>query len=521
MTLAEARSKADIREACRNSLSNFARFFFKMKRPWQPFQFQMMDWWAARKDQNAAVFAPRGSYKSTLLLLIYLCWRLCYDRDYTGGICRTASELAVEGVREVRRMLESPLIVEVFGPVVDPHHKALATGFNVLGRTLPIHKDPNCFGMGFLQPRVQGTHPREWILDDAWTYGNTRTPQARASHLQWFRSQLYFALETKGQGIKILNTFWHPQDLGATLVKGMLVDCHLRVPAQNPDGSSIWPDVWPNERGKFDDEGKPLLTLQEERELLGEVAFRNQLLCDPFFREDLHLDPEQFLYWTEPEQLPAIGRGAIVRYGLDPGGTGRQKKERSPWFGLVRALGHAATKTQFVTDAVMRRLSLHQQADLVEEYYRQLPGLITFERNGLGVGLYEELRRRGIPSRAPHVSDDPDFRASIISLRVDQKLIVFSRKHTDLLRQLSEAPDGRPNDLVNALYYALETVEPQGGWPSVVDTTPPFDLPRYRGGLDDPFRLPDDVPGEVPEDPAEWHRLAEAPVEESLTLERW
>ncbi len=106
-------------------------------------------------------------------------------------------------------------------------------------------RDPSVRATGYGKP-IQGVRADLLIPDDVVTWGTSLTKRARVKLERWFRSGISGRLTNRSR-VWFLNTAYHPQDLGRTLVaKDGYTE--VRIAARTPTGASVWPAKWSDEQ---------------------------------------------------------------------------------------------------------------------------------------------------------------------------------------------------------------------------------------------------------------------------------
>lgn len=171
------------------------------------------------------VFMPPRYWKSRSVSQLFPPWALGKNHDLRFILTSYAADLASKHSKEARDLLVSEKYAAVFGdlasvndPVVlDPDSKAAATwevkGYN--GGMLSA-------GVG---GGVTGFGANVFIIDDPFKNREEASSKARReSVIEFFRSVVYFRLDTAGSAIIIPMTRWDQEDIAGELLRMMVSD---------------------------------------------------------------------------------------------------------------------------------------------------------------------------------------------------------------------------------------------------------------------------------------------------------
>jgi hypothetical protein len=469
---------------------------------------------------NALIVAPPGSRKSTYLVEDWSCFNLCRNPDWTGLIVRATLDRGQEQMDPIRSTLKSKLIEKFYGRVI-------AEGFDTK-KGLKRHgrrrndANPSLKVVG-LDGDWSGLHVGNLMWDDVAIRDNQKSADAIAALVDLLEHMTQ-RLRNTGRGVRWVNNFICPNDAPQQMMReGFFRGCHWVFPAELTNGKSACPLLWPDEPGLLNGDGELKATLAELRDQLGARKYRLFMLCQPIGTGDRSIPDDAFRFWAhsgkcEPGDLELTDelRAKLhIRYGLDPGGGGKTVSERrSAWFGLVKLGVNPDNGVHYVLRHAMYKGGVKDHCDVVQAWFEDEPGLVVCERNNIGAAYYQELRDRDIPSRDPHVDFDHATRIEHIRLRMEKgRMLLYHEEPNDryptLERQLRNAPYGLPRDGADGLFHAMEPVRSRVALGAVVvnphDAAALEELRQLEPSLD-----VDALP-EMPEEPAEWHELAEAP----------
>lgn len=204
--------------------------------------------WHAFLDANrlAVLWAPVEHGKTQQVAIGRLIWLLGKDVTRRLAIISNTTSQAAKLLSAVKAHIEqNPRVKEVFPHLVrspnpqDPWH---STAITVSRPT--IAKDPSIQALGVTGP-VVGSRLDGAILDDVLDFENTHTAEQLQKLEDWFDSTLWPRL-TEFAFCHVINTPWHPEDLGHRLAKRSGWASRRYTAVLNPDDpQEQWKPLWP------------------------------------------------------------------------------------------------------------------------------------------------------------------------------------------------------------------------------------------------------------------------------------
>lgn len=177
----------------------------------------------AGKVPRLMVFAPPRSGKSELCSRRFPAYALGRNPKSNIISCSYASELAERMSRDVKRIIESPQYKDVFPTVHLPQGRGALSGVNKSDLWEPVDANGGVFGGSYRAAGVnggitgQGMHIG--IIDDpAKDYAMASSKTYQEGVIDWYDTTFFTRRDPKINGILIILTRWHPNDLAGQLL---------------------------------------------------------------------------------------------------------------------------------------------------------------------------------------------------------------------------------------------------------------------------------------------------------------
>jgi len=275
----------------------------------QPFQRQIIE--AIGQKRRVLINAFRGSGKSELVTVGYVCWRIGNNRDIRIIIACKNESLAKSFLRRITSIMKSDVYIAVFGELVPPERVGIWADTEKIVQGRALHAQGlTLFGIG-TGAAVAGRRADLVVVDDCADADNSATVIQRAHLSTWFFEQLEPVLEPGGCFF-VNGTRWSTRDIYAEVHDSWQTRfgddfTFIRVPVleKGDDGEwySVWEDRFPTEemRGYWRD--RPL-------------EFARQMLNSPVdtstaFLQKQWLDQNLFPRLKVPQEL-------TIFFGVDP-----------------------------------------------------------------------------------------------------------------------------------------------------------------------------------------------------------
>ncbi len=323
--------------------------------------------------------------------------------------------------------------------------------------------------------KLRGLHHKQWrptlmIWDDLENDEAVESEDRRRKLRQWFFKAV---LSSRGKGgrIRIIGTILHPESLLAELVdlelnKRWTKRVWAAPDPDDPQGVSLWPEVWPLER------------LAAKKEEIGSVFYAQEFQNNPIDEETALFKEEWFRYF-EDHELASL---QLAHYAACDPSLG--KTDRSDFSAILDGLVAPTGGTIYVDEADIRRRKPQEIVeDAIEHGRRHEYVAFGFEAVGFQSVLKADLERasdeRGtyLPVvEVDHEGIPKDLRIRRLSPLIERGAIKFRKTQTTLLSQLkSYKPKGRQHDDgPDALEMLVRLIGGQiGGGPRIRSFAPP------------------------------------------------
>jgi predicted phage terminase large subunit-like protein len=304
-------------------------------------------------------------------------------------------------------------------------------------KRLGRRKEPTLTAVGSGQGLV-GRHHDGVVADDLVAQRTSATQKARERLRDWFANILAPTL-LPGAFLHLVGTRHHPLDLyGGALSRGVPTNEGSRS-AVLPDGSALFPARWPLDR------------LEERRREMGPAAFALQYQNDPSLAMGSFFRSEWFRRRTGG---PPPSAATVI--GVDPALGGGD-------FCAVVVLGIASDGDWHVLEALRLRLDFAAQLRALVEINRcHRPAAVGVETVAYQMAAVQELRRRRVPVVEMRPRGGKLIRANALAAWLASGRLWLPPEPGALEEELLAFPQGRHDDLVDALGYACELAAGRG-----------------------------------------------------------
>lgn len=466
---------------------------------------------SAQRGARVAIAAPRGYAKTTQICLAYVLWCLGRQSDPFIILISNTGDQALQLLANIKRELEdNSRILEDFPEVAEPQgrkpsprrwrEKEIRTRNEVLVMVLGAGQR--------LRGRKHGKNrPSLIILDDVEAEQEAHSQDLREKRKEWFEKAVLKAGDTSHTNIVVVGTLLHYDSLLARLVgignlapqPGWTTRRYQAVItwAEDQELWQRWENVYAH-RAEHEGMSGPeaarafyitneanmlagaqvlwperenYLQLMEMRLIEGRASFDSEKQNDPIAAADCLFNPDNFNYWddqyaSEEDLIAAFGSKALVFGACDPslGKAGHDRDDMA----IITLLQHPQSKRLYVLDAIIQKRKPSQILELI----RELNDRHRYSRFGIEINQFQEhladqlekfCRVFGRPIRLMKIRNSQDKVARIqgIEPMVTSGMLVFSRKHRQLIDQLRQFPRAAHDDGPDALQMAVEAAKPE------------------------------------------------------------
>lgn len=400
------------------------------------------------------VLAAVGHLKSTTLGLLQLQDLLGPDPHILFG-SRSSAVVASTG-NFLRAALKKIYPTEIDERLNDEGYVWNSTAFMVPSWRSAT-KFPSWFGAQ-LGTAIEGMRGNRGYLDDPIDRNSQTSEVYRGQALVWFNNT-YAARLNKGTPLAVIGSPWHPDDLYMNLIgRGFVSHVYPMLKTPRPDlfasfktanyhGEEydwLWPEQWAGT-----DMAKLIALVG------GHIPFQQRYLCNPQAILGSRFKPHWFKFWDSIP--PEVMSRSVMRMGLDPA-TG--KKDTGCLTALISVLWDEETGKIYVMDTVGEFLdpaaTRERTVFLYEKYKHER---ILIEDVNYQVDLIQQLARLGLPVFGQGTeSRDKISRIDTLAVPIEQGRILFHKSQQDLIDELLYFPDGKYNDMADALEIAVREV---------------------------------------------------------------
>jgi hypothetical protein len=217
------------------------------------------------EDDRAIIWSHVESGKTSQISIGRALWELGRDPNLKIGIVSGTAKQSYKPLRSIKKYIETSRELRMVFPKLVPGKTWSET--NIIIDRDTRSKDPSIAVYGTGSRSVLGSRIDLLILDDIITLDNAYNESKRQDVIDWVQSELMGRL-TDGARVWFVGNAYHPDDLLHFLAKNPIYRSY-RFPVLRPDGESIWPDHWSQDRIAF------------KRQELGPHEFARQMLCLP------------------------------------------------------------------------------------------------------------------------------------------------------------------------------------------------------------------------------------------------
>jgi len=438
----------------------------KNKVPLSQFHKELCTFVDKNPNRQKLILVPRGHLKSTLVTIGKTLQWICEDPSVRILIANATYQMAVAFLSVIKRHLkQNKMLLELYGDLtVDP--EKWAENMITLSQAGESGGEKEatvmCFGMG---GNLVSQHYDKIILDDVVNDDNINTREQIEKTHQFYRMSQ--PLLEKGGELVIIGTRYHEDDLyGHILNKenGLLseFDVFQRRALEN--------ELWDTGEHAFKKgevlwkEKYNLKEISKIRRKMGPWAFSSQYMNDPVPPEDADFKREWFKYYEHSD----LRKTEMNRYTLiDPAIS----VEKTADYTAMVTVGIDQYSNIYILDIVRERMKPDQIINTIfhqyERWHPQAIGLeeVAFQR-ALRYSIKKEMEERkrwlNIIELKPHARSKDQRIKGLQPLYAEGK-VLHNRElayNIYLEDELLRFPRGRNDDIIDALAYALDLINP-------------------------------------------------------------
>jgi predicted phage terminase large subunit-like protein len=171
---------------------------------------------------------------------------------------------------------------------------------------------------------------------------------------------------------------------------------------------------------------------------------------------------------------------------MDPAGTEASQNRRA-CYTVIQVWDVTPRREMLLIDQYRRQVRTPDAADAAERIVHQYnAAYLGVEREGIGLGVVQALRRRGIAVKPLIARGSKEARSETAEIRMAAGDIYFPQSADflyDLQRELLLFPNSEHADQVDALAHAAIEVQKRN-WPDDASATPPAATATSDGWVD-------------------------------------
>jgi len=497
-----------LKEECAKSILLFAKTYFSQYMPVKSCAFhkELCDYLmeiSETRGKRFACAAPRGHAKSTIVSLFYVIWSMCYGKEKFIAIISETSTQAQKLLDDIKYVMESTSQLKEDFPELFIEKENSGVSRSTQSEIITAN-DIIVMAIGSEQER-RGIKHRQYrptliILDDIDGEKNTYSEATRRKLFEDFFSRMVLNAGSKITNIVVIGTIIHPDSLLGRLTREQEFPnwkkTIRRAVIHSADNRNLW-EEWneilyhrnqykeiSGEDGAeaFFNDNKDLMlkgssvlwpevedyyALMKIRFIDGMRSFTSEKQNEPVNEEDCRFDPEKFKYWdstyADAKELLDSFNGDYVLVGACDPSVGLSKK-KSDYSAIIILAVHQ--DKLYVIDADISRRPQEELADKIIDFCKmRRPLKFVIEENLFRGLLVKFIRDRAdqqrvmVPLAEAYNTRNKELRIIGIETYVTSGIIVFARKHYELLEQLKYFPRGEYDDGPDALAMAVSTVE--------------------------------------------------------------
>jgi len=414
-----------------------------------------LSWFEALlKHEYMLLLSPRSHLKTTAITVSYTLWRLVNNPNLRILLLNEVLANAQGFLREVKEHITTnPRFRQRYG-ALDVSAGKWTENSITLPRT-KIMKEPSIAVCGVLGT-VVSMHPDLIIGDDLISNNNSLTLLQRTKVSHWFRTVVLPMLEPDGQ-LVCVGTRYHFSDLYSEI---------LTEPGFANWAKTVQAADWLDDKGQrhiLFPERFSAEKLDELKATMGTTAYNCQMRNDPSGQEGADFKAawlDQGRYEQLPDR-PTMFSGVDLAIG---------RSDANSRFALV-TIALDRDGTVFVVNAYRDRIPFAEQLKAVKRINKLYhPRLITIEANGYQSVFIETLRTdpetRLLPLKPINTMGDKHARLRGLAPLFESGAIRLPRHEVgawvqQLEEELLQFPRGASDDVLDALWIALQAVEAQ------------------------------------------------------------
>jgi predicted phage terminase large subunit-like protein len=433
------------------------------------------------KIRNLLINIPPRHMKSLTVSVFWPVWEWIANPHRRWLFASYAASLSIRDTLRSRRLIESPWFKLYFGDrfsLTSDQNQKMRYENDKTGCRIATSVDGSATGEG--GDRV--------VVDDPHNVAERESEAIRRATLTWWDETMSTRLNDPKTGAKIIvMQRVHEKDLsGHVLEQGGYV--HLNLPAEfEPQRRCTtligWKDwrkaegelLWPQRIGVSE--------LSDFKLRLGPSGYAGQFQQRPTPAGGARFQQEWFRYYRlAPFTRPAyvlfapdgsertVSLASCSRFAvMDPAGSEPQQNSR-PCYTVIQVWDVTPTHEMLLVHQYREQVQSPDAAAAAVRIAREFGvQFIGIEKDGIGLGIVQAVKRAGITVRPIKARGSKEARSETAEIRMAAGSIYFPREAPflwDLEQELLHFPKGEYADQVDALAHAAMQVQQRSGYVS-------------------------------------------------------
>ncbi len=388
---------------------------------------------------------PPRSGKTETAVKSFIGWGMGIFPDSEFIHASYSKRLATSNTYEVRAMMQNEVYREVFPWTALQDDSKARDEFRTAhgGVVYATGADGTITGYGAGKMR-QG-FGGAIIIDDPHKAGDANSSVMRANVINWYQQTMESRLNKRADPIIIIMQRLHEDDLSGWLLGGGSGEAwhHINIPARNEDGTSFWPEQFPDEMLDRLEASSPYV-------FAGQYMQRPSPLGGGIFRDE---------WWRYLEVAPPIQWRAIYA------DTAQKTKEQND-YSVFQCWGYSVTGQAVMLDMMRGKWEAPELEAMARAFWAKHKAVQTqgtlrsfnVEDKVSGTGLIQTLKREGIPIIGIKRNVDKITRAFDAAPLIESGNVIILRDvpHlTDFVAEASTFPNAAHDDMVDTAMSAI------------------------------------------------------------------
>ena len=396
------------------------------------------------KLSRLMIFMPPRHGKSLLCSEFFVAWYIGKNPEKQVIFATYSQDLADDFGRRVRNWIRDPAFQAIFPGVTLAEDSQAASRFNVGARG-------SYFAVG-VGGSITGRGADLLVIDDPLKGREEADSETVRRKLKaWYTSVAYTRL-MPGAAIVLIQTRWHPEDLGGWLLKEHQHERWkpLSLSALSEAGTALWPKRY------------PVAALERIRETLPKRDWSALYQQSPIIDGGNILKKKWWRKWTKS--------APVCSYILQSWDTAYSEAD-------LKTNSYSARTTWGVFKPTEDEIALilieawHGRVDYpdlkkeaIRSYLDQKPDCVLIEKKASGQSLIQDLRRAGVPVATYQPDRDKVARAYAVQAMLECGQIYYPARRwaDDVIDECAQFPSGSYSDWVDTCTQAWLRIRNSG-----------------------------------------------------------